>query len=115
MWTKSRFATWEAEGQVEERVQRALCEGERWRLGQIARGAKAGHNRGLFLASACRRLRWLDGRARGWLAGRATMVWLNGRAADAAAYKRSRQGKAAVVKHEPKARSQTQEELMDAS
>lgn len=87
MWMKSRFATWTAEGQVEERVRRALCEGERWRLGQIARGAKAGHNRDRFLTSASRGLRWLGGRARSWLAGRATMVWLNGRAADAVAYK----------------------------
>jgi hypothetical protein len=98
MWMKSRFATWEAEGQVEERTQRALGEGERWRLGQLARGAEAGHNRGRFLASASRGLRWLGGRASGWLAGRAAMVWLNGRV-DAAAHRpeparRSRGGKA---------------------
>jgi hypothetical protein len=99
MWIKSRFATWEAEGQVEERIQRALDEGERWRLGQRARDTKAGHNRGRLLATARRELRWLGGRARGWLASRVTTIWRNGRATDTVAYKpelarQSRGGKA---------------------
>ena len=71
MWMKSRFATWEAEGQVEERIQRALCEGERWRLGQIAKMAEAGHNRARFLSSFSKRLPWLSKRDRGRLADQA--------------------------------------------
>lgn len=86
MWMKSRFATWEAEGQVEERIQCALDEGERWRLARIARDAETGHNCSRFLASVSRGLCWLGEHAKGRLAGRAVMVWQNGRA-DAAAYK----------------------------
>jgi hypothetical protein len=68
MWMKSRFATWEAEGQVEERIQRALCEGKRWRLGRMATMAQAGHSRARFLSSVSKRLPWLGKRATGWLA-----------------------------------------------
>jgi hypothetical protein len=71
MWMKSRYATWEAEGQIEERIQHALCEGERWRLGQMAKSAKEGHNRTRFLASVSKRLPWLGRCVRGWLADRA--------------------------------------------
>jgi hypothetical protein len=71
MWMKSRFATWEAEGQVEERIQRALCEGKWWRLGHMATMAEAGHSRARFLSSVSKRLPWVGKRARGWLANQA--------------------------------------------
>ncbi len=114
MWIKSRFATWEAEGQVEERIQRALGEGERWRLARIARGVDTGRHHGRLLAPASRRLHWLAERAAGWLAGRTTMVWPNGQA-DAATSKSGPTRQGSLVKHEPKARSQIQKEWMDAS
>jgi hypothetical protein len=41
MWMKSRFASWEVEGQVRERVHTALCEAEQRRLLQTARNATA--------------------------------------------------------------------------
>ena len=114
MWMKSRFATWEAEGQAEERIQRALCEGERWRLGQIASGQEAGRHYSRFAAAASRGLHRLIGRVAGWLAGWATAVWPNGQTG-AATYKPELEGQSSVVRHEPKARSHTQEEWIDAS
>ena len=107
MWMKSRFATWEAEGQVEERIQRAFCEGERWRLGQIARGQEAGRHYSHFPATASRGLHWLAGRVAGWLAGWATTIWPDSQAGAPA--HRPRPGR------RNSAPNQTQEEWIDAS
>jgi hypothetical protein len=38
MWLKTRFAQWEVEGQVRERVNDALAEGEQARLARTVKG-----------------------------------------------------------------------------
>jgi hypothetical protein len=43
MWMKRRFAQWEVEGQVHERVKRALCECEQARLASKTRHDPDGH------------------------------------------------------------------------
>jgi hypothetical protein len=40
MWTKSRFANWETEGAVRERVDKALAESEQRRLAEVAAGSQ---------------------------------------------------------------------------
>lgn len=69
MWMKSQFARWEVEGQVEERIQRALREGEQWRLARMARGVEAGHSHARFLASVSKGLSWFGKCVTGWLVG----------------------------------------------
>jgi hypothetical protein len=74
MWTKSRFANYETEGAVRERVNKALAEGEQRRLAKTARGSQ---NMGLFgrvLANFGAGLAWLAARAKtGRLAARSAV------------------------------------------
>ena len=43
MWTKSRFANWETEGAIRERVDKALAEGAQRRLAKTASGSQDRH------------------------------------------------------------------------
>ena len=63
MWMKSKNASWEVEGQVYERVEGALVEGEQWRLANVAKGRQDRrlHRRILTMLSAA--LAWLAVRA----------------------------------------------------
>jgi len=49
MWMKSRFAQWEVEGQVRERVACALHETEHGRLARTAQGAGTRYTPGRIL------------------------------------------------------------------
>jgi hypothetical protein len=69
MWTKRRFASWEVEGQVQERIDKALGEAERWRVGNTARGSRRKH----LLEPILTRL----GESLAWLPARAETVWLS--------------------------------------
>ena len=51
MWMQSKYASWEAEGEVEERIGKALAEGEQWRLANVARGSRDRHLRRRILAT----------------------------------------------------------------
>jgi len=42
MWTKSRFAQWEVEGQIQERINYARHQAELGRLARMARGTEVG-------------------------------------------------------------------------
>jgi hypothetical protein len=59
MWMKSRFAQWEVEGDVRERVNHALRQAEYARLAQKANGAEAELARGGWRRSVKRGWRWL--------------------------------------------------------
>jgi hypothetical protein len=63
MWMNSRFAQWEVEGEVWQRVNGTLHEWEQERLARTARGAKAKHTPGSVLSAAGARLAWLASRA----------------------------------------------------
>jgi hypothetical protein len=51
MWMKSRFAQWEVEGQVRERVTCALHEAEQGRLVRTAQGAGTWYTPGQVLGT----------------------------------------------------------------
>ena len=59
MWMKSRFAQWEVEGAVRERVNHAMRQAEHARLAQEANGAEAELVRGGRRRSVKRGWRWL--------------------------------------------------------
>jgi hypothetical protein len=63
MWMKTRFAQWEVEGQVRERVNRALAECERERQAGASQDDLAGRRPRLSLATIGAALAWLSGRA----------------------------------------------------
>ena len=63
MWMKTRFAQWEVEGQVRERVNRALTECEQGRLEKTARGDPARRMLGRILTTFSAGLAWLPVRA----------------------------------------------------
>jgi hypothetical protein len=63
MWMKKRYASWEVEGQVQERIDRALAEGERLRLTNTARRRQRRHLFGRTLFRLAATLTWLSGRA----------------------------------------------------
>ena len=63
MWMQQKQATWEAEGQVEERIGKAYAEGEQWRLANIAKGKRDKHLRRRLLAALSAGLAWLAARA----------------------------------------------------
>ncbi len=60
MWMNSRFAQWEVEGQVRERVNNALREAEHGQLLRTARGAKSGLTLGGLVNSVKANLRSFD-------------------------------------------------------
>jgi hypothetical protein len=64
MWMQEKQATWEAEGQVEERIGKAYAEGEQWRLANVARGKQRGQLRKRILAMLSGGLAWLAARAK---------------------------------------------------
>lgn len=63
MWMESKNATWEAEGQAYERVDKALAEGEQWRLANVAKGNRNRHLRRRILTSLSAGLAWLAAHA----------------------------------------------------
>lgn len=63
MWMNSRFAQWEVEGEVRQRVSGALHEWEQERLARAARSTGVEHNHGNVLSSIYGRLGRLVGRA----------------------------------------------------
>ena len=63
MWMQQKQATWEAEGQVEERIEKAYAEGEQWRLANVARGNQGSNLRRRILTALGAGLAWLAARA----------------------------------------------------
>ena len=61
MWMKSRFAQWEVEGQVQERVTCALHEAEHERLARTAQRARTQHTPGRLLGNLATGLSLLVG------------------------------------------------------
>lgn len=67
MWTKSRFAQWEVEGAIRERIDHARHEAELGHLARKARGVQAG--------LLTRGWRWLVLRGKaGWAAARSALA-----------------------------------------
>lgn len=64
MWTKSRFANWETEGAVRDRVDKALAEGEQRRLAKAARAGQDRHLVGRMRTTFKAGLAWLASRAK---------------------------------------------------
>jgi hypothetical protein len=64
MWMQSKNASWEAEGQVEERIGKALAEGAQWRLANVAKGNRDWHLRKRMLTTLSASLAWLATRAK---------------------------------------------------
>jgi hypothetical protein len=69
---KSEHACWEVEGQVYERVDRALVESEKWRLGNVAKGCRERRLRRRILTTLSAAWAWLAVR------GQATVLRLRG-------------------------------------
>lgn len=63
MWMNSRFAQWEVEGEVRQRVSTALHEWEHDRLARTAQRAEAVHPASSVLNAVHAGLEWLTGRA----------------------------------------------------
>ena len=76
MWMKTRFAQWEVEGQVRERVNGALVECEQGRLAAVAAGRTDVHRIRRYVTALRARLAsvalWLDAARHAWFRGAPT-------------------------------------------